>query len=550
MLLIDFINQLATDYPELHLTITLRDFIHFTALAAEIIARTNGTWISRSNGNSVVPFLRKVLNIALLKHICYDLWHTIAPTIHQYRVQPALVIQQYGHLPEHHPVHIPETTLVSPVKNCLLCKKRPKLHHRCCLDGYLYDLDGVHTIVRLITVPVTTPTTSFALITWPWTDTTQMSFRVDGRSCFQFQPSLHAAPTVLPAMSEITCQDGSELHVLLNKADSAYGRVTVDTYIQPEKRYEDAMKKVLEWIALEGTKHHNHACSGCVQIVPLAGEQAKLAYIRAVVTNGITIGHSRCTATSQQLRELAATDGLPPPKGPCTTSLTGVHDRFCGFHEKHLGRHCQAQPCTADALEGTKTCKEHVESYSKFKARVTGNFALTSILHRPGSNRPSDPTVHQDWNTAELVGLEDVQEGDEADRVHEAVAKVEMYVWNHPGTRDILSLRKRERGFYPEDLSKTNYTVDPFHFRGHKASDDFCQHYTDPKRFPELQKDGNWVFNSSAAEMTNIWYGGFALLAQSMSAIRFNFMMEDMIERRNEWLIQRLSKSCILSATV
>lgn len=89
----------------------------------------------------------------------------------------------------------------------------------------------------------------------------------------------------------------------------------------------------------------------------------------------------------------------------------------------------------------------------------------------------------------------------------------------------------------------TVFPVDPFHFRGHKATDDYCQYYTDPKVFPDLQdENGHWYFNSSAGEMTNVWYGGFASLARSMTPIRFNFMMEDMVERRNDWMIRRLAK--------
>lgn len=80
-----------------------------------------------------------------------------------------------------------------------------------------------------------------------------------------------------------------------------------------------------------------------------------------------------------------------------------------------------AQPCSNDAENGRPTCKlqEHIEAYNKFKGRVTANFALTSMLNRPGSSRPADPTVHQDWDTAEFTGLQDVQDADEGDRPHE-----------------------------------------------------------------------------------------------------------------------------------
>lgn len=89
---------------------------------------------------------------------------------------------------------------------------------------------------------------------------------------------------------------------------------------------------------------------------------------------------------------------------------------------------------------------------------------------------------------------------------------------------------------------KTVIPVDPFHFRGHKSTDKFCQYYTDPKLFTELREGDSWVFNSSAGECANVWYGGFASLARNMGPIRYNFLMEDMVDRRNKWLIKKLGK--------
>ncbi|KAH9809233.1 hypothetical protein DFH28DRAFT_905872 [Melampsora americana] len=647
MRLSQFTQRLAKDYPELYLHLELHDLVRFAVLAAELTARAQGTWVSRNEGEVVVPWLRTVLNISLPIPLCYDLWQAILPTINDFHVQPGILIQQHGHHPEHLSAPISESTLVAPVQHCLLCPNAPKLHHRGRLEGYLYDVDGVHTVAIVTMKCPKCPTyyrpsyystdgfrTYYSAHHGRHRDAFQVSCHffmthrlahflrqgmmlahisnfnlvnlfnsshVDGVSL----PVLHAAPTVQPSLSEITCRDALDLHVLLAKADSAYSSVVVNTTIAPDKRYEQAMEKVLEWIALEGSKHRNHACSACVRVVHLAGEdqQANLGYIRAVVTDGITIGHWRCTATAEQLRELARTQGQPPPNGPCTSSLARVKDRFCPFHQEQLGKRCQAQPCGNDAIGDSPTCalKEHIEAHSKFKARVTGNFALTSMLHRPGSNLPSDPTVHQHWNTAELVNVEEVQQGDEGDRAHEQtrdggdgkrsnrVCLSRSRTHNDQlivGTCGIILAR--ETFFHSESVSavrdfilrtfphqmpqvcfydnacklvehiyhggeeytaflNTVFPVDPFHFRGHKASDDFCQHDTDPKLFPELQESGNWIFNSSAAEMTNVWYGGFASVARSMSAIRFNFMMEDMIERRNDWLIRRLAKRSNIS---
>lgn len=55
-------------------------------------------------------------------------------------------------------------------------------------------------------------------------------------------------------------------------------------------------------------------------------------------------------------------------------------------------------------------------------------------------------------------------------------------------------------------------TVDAFHFTSkHTTSITFCQENCNPQAYPELiGKDGQgWFFNSSIAEQTNVWLGGY-----------------------------------------
>ncbi|KAJ3725375.1 hypothetical protein C8R42DRAFT_640253 [Lentinula raphanica] len=49
--------------------------------------------------------------------------------------------------------------------------------------------------------------------------------------------------------------------------------------------------------------------------------------------------------------------------------------------------------------------------------------------------------------------------------------------------------------------------VDVFHFKSkHKESDEFCQKHCNPAQWTELVgDDGEWIFNSSAAEQSNVW---------------------------------------------
>jgi hypothetical protein len=84
--------------------------------------------------------------------------------------------------------------------------------------------------------------------------------------------------------------------------------------------------------------------------------------------------------------------------------------------------------------------------------------------------------------------------------------------------------------------------VDVFHFNSkHKSTDDYCNERCNPIRWPELRTlDGKWVFNSSAAEQANVWFGGFQAMVRNMHATRYNFFLDEMILRRNRVVVKRL----------
>lgn len=70
-------------------------------------------------------------------------------------------------------------------------------------------------------------------------------------------------------------------------------------------------------------------------------------------------------------------------------------------------------------------------------------------------------------------------------------------------------------------LDRMAIVVDAFHFGGHKESDGDCKMHCDPSKFPVLKKaDGSWLFNSSAAEQANMWFGRFQSKVKEMNVIR------------------------------
>lgn len=86
--------------------------------------------------------------------------------------------------------------------------------------------------------------------------------------------------------------------------------------------------------------------------------------------------------------------------------------------------------------------------------------------------------------------------------------------------------------------------VDVFHFKcKHKESDLECGRTCNPLLWPELRTDdGKWRFNSSAAEMTNAWFGGFKAIAREMQADRYDFFLDEMIKRRNRLIVKDLER--------
>lgn len=86
--------------------------------------------------------------------------------------------------------------------------------------------------------------------------------------------------------------------------------------------------------------------------------------------------------------------------------------------------------------------------------------------------------------------------------------------------------------------------VDDFHYRNkHKATDMYCKTNCDPSSFPKLRNpDGSSIFNTSIAEQTNGWVGGYQAMVRSMESSWYNFFLDEMIHRRNEYVITELEK--------
>jgi hypothetical protein len=86
------------------------------------------------------------------------------------------------------------------------------------------------------------------------------------------------------------------------------------------------------------------------------------------------------------------------------------------------------------------------------------------------------------------------------------------------------------------DFDNVGLAVDVFHFTNkHAVTDTFCQSNCNPTLFPELlgENGRNWWFNTSIAEQTNVWLGGFHSICQEMAVDMFDFFLDEMVMMRN-----------------
>ncbi|KAF7307585.1 hypothetical protein MIND_00553400 [Mycena indigotica] len=114
-------------------------------------------------------------------------------------------------------------------------------------------------------------------------------------------------------------------------------------------------------------------------------------------------------------------------------------------------------------------------------------------------------------------------------------------LWHDNNCRIMAMLRNepKERQDYFADVAKP---VDVFHFKcKHKEGDLDCGRDCNALLWPELSVDGKWRFNSSAAEQTNAWFGGFQSIVREMPVERYEFFLDEMIRRRNIWMVKLLA---------
>jgi hypothetical protein len=113
-------------------------------------------------------------------------------------------------------------------------------------------------------------------------------------------------------------------------------------------------------------------------------------------------------------------------------------------------------------------------------------------------------------------------------------------LWHDNNCNIVKMLRNDTDEYLRNYFENCALPVDVFHFKSkHKEGDLDCGANCNPYIWEELRTaDGKWRFNSSAAEQTNAWFGGFQSIVREMSVERYNFFLDEMIKRRNRILVK------------
>ncbi|KAJ7278736.1 hypothetical protein C8J57DRAFT_1059707, partial [Mycena rebaudengoi] len=123
-------------------------------------------------------------------------------------------------------------------------------------------------------------------------------------------------------------------------------------------------------------------------------------------------------------------------------------------------------------------------------------------------------------------------------------ASLPAVLWHDNNCSIVKMLRNDPDEYKRNYFENVALPVDVFHFKSkHKETDLDCGANCNPYIWPELRtEDGKWRFNSSAAEQTNAWFGGFQSMVQEMTVERYNFFLDEMIKRKNRSLVKDLHR--------
>ncbi|KAJ7336318.1 hypothetical protein DFH08DRAFT_706356, partial [Mycena albidolilacea] len=304
-----------------------------------------------------------------------------------------------------------------------------------------------------------------------------------------------------------------------------------------------------------------HTCSRCTRIYE--GEDGNWYRMSAGVHDGVAVRMHACCVHG------------------CTEALLNQRHLYCHSH-RDLMNVCCVRGCNTPTEPGFRTCTEPTHRAFQMAAeqKNTAMFQLHSRLRQTGVSQASlagasgysrDPLhqepqqdpgtepaanpklkghLHRGWTNNEQLfvrccgmiisratffgseGVSGVNTFLKATFPPQYPGSMPSYMFYDNNCSFLKHLKTCDDHYF----DNVGLPVDVFHFKcKHTENDIFCQMYCNPALFQELiGSDGKWVFNSSAAEQANVWFGKFKNVVQEMPVIRYNFFLDEMIAIHNK----------------
>ncbi|KAJ7116818.1 hypothetical protein C8R43DRAFT_902319 [Mycena crocata] len=293
-----------------------------------------------------------------------------------------------------------------------------------------------------------------------------------------------------------------------------------------------------------------HACHRCMKIYQ--GEDGRWYRLTAGVHDGVNVRHLCCGVHD------------------CFEALPSQRAHFCQTHS-HLAQICGVQGCNLAAEPGFRTCTTeshralqkdaderntaiciYSNNHSQHKCR-SRPFHCTSLYLKAKLTRSWTHNEQLFVRCCGIIISRATLFGSESVTGTKVFLKA-TFPPEYPGSKPTYvfydnncSLLKHLRSSGDHYFNDVGLPVDVFHFKcKHSEGDVFCQTHCNPARFGELiGADGKWIFNSSAAEQANVWFGKYQNIVQDMptnklSLTRYNFYLDEMIAIHNEQLATQL----------
>ncbi|KAG2355186.1 hypothetical protein BDR07DRAFT_1543642 [Suillus spraguei] len=312
-------------------------------------------------------------------------------------------------------------------------------------------------------------------------------------------------------------------------------------------------------IHLYGQEELHHYCTKCTVLHNNNNNNgAPDRKFSVVITDGVTVGHPCCGIHN------------------CHEPLANNCDRFCTDHLLTHLHICAIVNCERSVTPLTRTCNDptHQAIEKAYTQCGQARFQLQERLQRayvavPMNSDTSDVTI------ADLEADDPLEEEFEVPVVV-GEGSVETLIivpcgmilaretfYGAEGVISVVEMFKRvfhdesikpSHIFYDKNCTLSYHvrndpyfksiglSVNVFHFQcKHSIEDAWCQEHCNPAHFDELQDtSGNWLFNSSITEQTNVWFGGYHSICREMLMDRYVFFLDEIILQKNRLTKEKL----------